>query len=281
MNLLRSILVITLMLLAMQHTRAAQTQPAAAGHSVRINDIEMYYQELGSGEPLVLLHGFGGCGQQWEPFAADLSKHFKLIMIDLRGHGRSTNPAGKFTHRQAAEDVFALLDKLGIKRFKTMGISSGGMTLLHMATRQPSRVEAMVLIGATHYFPEQARTIMREAAEKPLSPADIRYFQECATRGDAQIQELSKQFGIFKDSYEDMNFTTPLLGTIKARTLIVHGDRDEFFPINIPVEMYKAIPGSALWIIPHGDHVPILGTRAREFQEIVLAFLRKEPERAQ
>jgi pimeloyl-ACP methyl ester carboxylesterase len=56
-----------------------------------------------------------------------------------------------------------------------------------------------------------------------------------------------------------MNFTAPLLSTIRARTLIVHGDRDEFFPVNIPVEMYQAIPSAYLWIIANGGHVPIYG----------------------
>jgi pimeloyl-ACP methyl ester carboxylesterase len=244
----------------------------AVGHLVRVQDIDLYYEDYGSGEPLVLLHGFGGCGQQWEPFRETLSKHFRLILVDMRGHGKSTNPSGAFTHRQSAKDVFALLDKLKITRFKAMGISSGGMTLLHMATQQRERIDAMVLIGATHYFPEQARTIMRKEAEGPLSPESLRYFQQCATRGP-QVGELAKQFGGFKDSYEDMNFTSPLLGTIKARTLIVHGDRDEFFPVSIPVEMYNAIHGSALWIIPNGDHVPIYGGRAGEFEKIAVDFL--------
>ena len=145
-----------------------------------------------------------------------------------------------------------------------------------MATRQPSRVDAMVLVGATHYFPEQAREIMRKESHRGPTPQDLQYFRECAARGDSQARELAKQFGDFKDSYEDMNFTAPLLGTIKARTLIVHGDRDEFFPVHIPVEMYRAIPGSALWIIPHGDHVPIFGAHAREFHDVAFPFLRGE-----
>jgi pimeloyl-ACP methyl ester carboxylesterase len=54
----------------------------------------------------------------------------------------------------------------------------------------------------------------------------------------------------------------------------VHGDRDEFFPVNIPVEMYKAIPGAALWIVPGGGHVPIIGRRSAQFLEVALEFLR-------
>lgn len=271
----RHIVTIGCLLLWILTPEAANGQ-TAAGRTAKVNDIEMSYEVQGAGEPLLLLHGFGGCGQDWQPFVALLARHFKLIIPDLRGHGGSTNRAGRFTHRQAAADVFALLDQLGVPQVRAMGISTGGMTLLHMATSQASRVEAMVLIGATHYFPEQARAIMRRTSQRGTPSEDARRSTDCATRGDAQVRELMKQFGEFKDSYDDMNFTVPYLGTIKARTLIVHGDRDEFFPISIPVEMYRAIPGSALWIIPNGDHVPIFGSHAREFQEVVLPFLRRD-----
>ncbi len=83
------------------------------------------------------------------------------MIPDLRGHGRSTNPLLEYTHRQAASDVVALLDHLGIERFKAIGISGGGNILLHLATQHPSRVVAMVLVSATSYYPEQARTFMR------------------------------------------------------------------------------------------------------------------------
>jgi pimeloyl-ACP methyl ester carboxylesterase len=205
------------------------------------------------------------------------AQHYQVIVPDLRGHGRSTNPSGVFSHRQSALDVFAMLDQLGVTRFKAMGISTGGMTLLHMATQQRERVEAMVLIGATSYFPEQARAIMRQAAADSLATGMRQMYAPCATRGEAQIRELQAGFGRFKDSYDDMNFTAPYLASIKARTLIVHGDRDEFFPVAIPVEMYQAIPGSALWIIPRGNHVPIFGPRQREFEEVTLDFLKNAP----
>jgi pimeloyl-ACP methyl ester carboxylesterase len=118
------------------------------GHMASVNGIEMYYGLHGDGPPLVLLHGFTGSNHHWQPFIADFAQEHTLILVDLRGHGRSTNPSNQFTHRQAALDVFALLDQLGIDTFKAVGASSGGMTLIHMATQQPARVEAMVLIGA-------------------------------------------------------------------------------------------------------------------------------------
>jgi pimeloyl-ACP methyl ester carboxylesterase len=256
--------------------RPAGGQAAVPGKTFQVNGMEMYAEVRGTGEPLLLLHGFGSCGQTWGRVTDRLAENYQLIIPDLRGHGRSTNPSGTFTHRQSALDVYALLDQLGVKRFKAMGISTGGMTLLHMATQQRDRVEAMVLIGATSYFPEEARAMMREAAKDTLAPMFRQMYGRCATRGDPQISQLAAQFGRFKDSYDDMNFTPPLLGSITARTLIVHGDRDEFFPVSIPVEMYRAIPEAALWIVPAGGHVPVFGAHLGEFQDVTLAFLRNK-----
>lgn len=246
--------------------------------SVEVNGIKLVYRTVGSGDPLILLHGFGGTGEDWTPFVEDLAPTYTLIIPDLRGHGRSTNPSGQFTHRQSALDIFALLDRLGIQRFRAMGISTGGMTLLHMATSQPERVEAMVLIGATSYFPEQARQIMRANDPDSVPQATLDALARQHVRGVEQARDLQRQFSAFKDSYDDMNFTPPLLSTIQARTLIIHGDRDPFFPVSIPVEEYGAIPHSYLWIIPNGGHVPLPRTDPGRgaFMEAINAFLKGE-----
>ena len=82
----------------------APERTTTCGHTVQINNMEMYYEEYGVGKPLVLLHGFGGCAQNWHPFTAKLSERHRLIVVDLRGHGHSTNPENTFTHREAASD---------------------------------------------------------------------------------------------------------------------------------------------------------------------------------
>jgi pimeloyl-ACP methyl ester carboxylesterase len=73
-------------------------------------------------------------------------------------------------------------------------------------------------------------------------------------RGDEQMRLLISNFNAMADGYDDMNFTPPYLSTITARTMIIHGDRDPFFPVSIPVEMYHSIPNSALWIVPNTGH---------------------------
>lgn len=246
---------------------------AAQQQTAQVNGIEMAYEIQGSGEPLVLLHGFNSSGQTWRPILRELSWNYRVIVPDLRGHGASTNPSGEFTHRQSARDVYALLDTLGIQRFRAMGISTGAMTLLHMATSQPDRIEAMVLIGATTHFPEQARAIMRKNTAESLTPDQIARLGTIHKHGEPQIRMLRRQFYNFNVSHDDMMFTPPLLATIRARTLIVHGDRDQFFPVSIPVEMYGSIPKSQLWIVPKGGHVPIFGEIRQEFLRTALRFL--------
>src|SRR5262245_51995602 len=111
-------LLAALLLLPLVGTAApAQETAPAAGKPVDLNGMQMYYGTHGAGEPLVLLHGFGGSGSSaWGRFIPELAKSYQVIVPDLRGHGRSTNPANQFTHRQAALDVFALLDQLGVKK---------------------------------------------------------------------------------------------------------------------------------------------------------------------
>jgi pimeloyl-ACP methyl ester carboxylesterase len=244
---------------------------------IDVNGFQMYLEERGDGEPLLLLHGGTGVGSDWNlVFAAGGLAGFRVIIPDLRGHGRSTNPSRAFTFRQAADDVFALLDQLGVARVKAIGLSMGAKTLLHMATRQPARIDAMVLVSATPYFPAQARAAMAQLSVDAFSETDWAAQRLRHPQGDDQIRMLFEQMRALKDSHDDMAFTPPLLATITARTLIVHGDRDPLYPVELAIEMYRSIPASALWVVPNGGHGPIFGALAAPFVETALAHLRRE-----
>jgi pimeloyl-ACP methyl ester carboxylesterase len=238
-----------------------------------LNGVELYFEVHGSGAPLILLHGFSGCSQDWAALIPSWSKRFQLIVPDLRGHGRSSTLTAPFRHQDAAADIFALLDHLGMGTFKGLGVSGGGNVLLHLATQQPERVQAVVLVSATSYFPAQARAIMRKYPES-LTEQDWATLRTRHPGGDAQIKALLRSMAAFADSYDDMNFTLPYLSTIQARTLIVQGDRDFLYPVEISVEMAKAIPKSSLWIVPNGGHGPIGGERWPEFVKTAEGFLR-------
>ncbi len=243
------------------------------GRTESINGIQLYYEIHGQGEPLVLLHGFTGNGATWGKIGQELSKKFQVIIPDLRGHGHSTNDQSHYTFRQVALDIYALLDKLNITNFKAMGASAGGNTLLHMATQQPDRIEAMVIISATSHYPDQARKIMSETSVDGITEEQWQWFRTLHFHGDAQIRKLYEGMKGFASDYEDMKFTSKDLGTIATRTMIVQGDRDPIYPIDLSIEMYRAIPKSSLWIIPQAGHVPITAENTDYFIELAAKFL--------
>jgi len=249
------------------------SQTSREGHTASINGMQMFYETVGEGDPLVLLHGFLRTGHLFDPFVEELAQQYRLIIPDLRGHGRSTNPSGEFTMRQSALDIYALLDQLEIDRVRAVGISTGAMTLLHMATQQPPRVEAMVLVGSGMYYRDTCRKHLAGTSADSYSERDWSHLREIHRHGDDQIRVLQDLFQGFANDYTDMAFTAADLSAIRARTLLVHGDRDWCFPVSMATQIYEAIPTAYLWVVPNGEHVPILASYSAQFTETVLAFL--------
>ncbi|WP_164021382.1 alpha/beta fold hydrolase [Pyxidicoccus trucidator] len=246
-----------------------------ATRTATVEGVQLHYEVHGQGAPLVLLHGFTGAGADWRHvFDFDaLAQRYQLIVPDLRGHGRSDNPSGAFTVRQCATDVLALLDQLGIPRFRAIGLSLGGNTLLHIATREPARVERMVIVSSPPYYPTQARRIMATLTEETRTPAEWAEMRARHSLGDEQIRALWRYGRGFADSHDDMSFTPPLLATITAPTLIVYGDSDPLYPVELGVELYRSIPQSRLWVVPGGGHGPIFQEHRDAFARTALAFL--------
>jgi pimeloyl-ACP methyl ester carboxylesterase len=107
-----------------------------------------------------------------------------------------------------------------------------------------------------------------------LSAAQREILRHSHPGGDPQIDALLASATAFADSYDDMNFTPPYLSTIQARTLIVQGDHDPLYPVELSVEMARAIKQSSLWIVPDSGHGPVIGDRWPEFLKTAAAFLR-------
>jgi pimeloyl-ACP methyl ester carboxylesterase len=244
--------------------------------TIAVNGFEMYFEDRGSGEPLVLLHGGMGIGGDWRHVFPSDPNGYRVVVPDLRGHGRSTSPDEPFSIHRCADDVRALLDHLGIGRAKAIGLSLGAKTLLHVSTAQPARLEAMVLVSATPHFPQPLRDAaahFTRAAFESLSTADRDALRVRHVHGDEQIARLYHMMGSFATSHDDMAFTQAALGVITARTLIVHGERDPYYPTEMALELARGIPKSTLWIVPDGPHGPVFGTMAEPFASRALAHL--------
>ncbi len=179
---------------------------------LQVNGVDLHYEAVGEGEPLLWLHGFMGAGPDWKYiFDAGPPAGYRLIAPDLRGHGASTNPSGEFSFQQAARDVWAVLDHLQIERVKAIGLSGGGIALLHLATTAPARVSSMVLVSAPPYFPDQTRAIQRQFSAAMMSPLDMELMRQRHKHGEPQIEQLFACARAMADTDDDVNFTTQSL----------------------------------------------------------------------
>jgi pimeloyl-ACP methyl ester carboxylesterase len=269
----QAIVVLIVILGTVSSPIAGLCQDAPKGQTISLNGIDLYYEVMGEGEPLVLLHSFTNSGRIFDPFIDAFASNYRLIIPDLRGHGGSTNPGGEFTMRQSALDIFALLDHLEIDSFKAIGFSAGAVTLLHMATQQPERIEAVALVGSGMYYTIDCRKTLAKYDADNFPEAGWNRLRQVHKHGDEQIRNLIRALAGFAESYDDVTFTPPTLAKITARTLFVHGDRDYCFPVSMVEDMYTSIPRSYLWIIPNGGHVPVYGRWKSQFTETVLEFM--------
>jgi pimeloyl-ACP methyl ester carboxylesterase len=242
---------------------------------ITAGDAELYVEERGSGEPLLLLHGLMGTLADWEHvFELDaLAEKHRVILPDARGHGRSKSASGAFTFRRCADDVLALLDALGIERAEAIGMSLGAKTLLHLATRHPARLTAMILVSAAPRFPEPTRALFRAAARAPHTPEEWSRMRAIHVHGDAQIEALWQLPQRFAEDADDMSFTPETLAAVTARTLVVSGDRDPLYPVELAVELFRGIPHASLWVVPGGGHGPIFLSEREAFVRVALPFL--------
>lgn len=249
--------------------------------SVEVNGISLHYRAGGDGPPLLLLHGFTGAGVWWDPLLERLAENYTTIVPDLPGHGRSEGGPDPYRFDEVATDVYALMDELGIDRFRAVGYSGGGIVLIHMATQEPGRIEAMAVVSAPHVH---SRSTILEFPSFEDHPAQVReYWLEVHPGGEAQVRRLIASFHGLSEYVEEIDVPPEELSNIEARTLIVLGDRDPVFPVPLALEMYQAIPNVALWIIPMEGHSAIWpdwggsAEAASIFPAIVTRFLGSKP----
>jgi len=113
-----------------------------------INGTELFYECVGDGPPLLLIHGLGSSGDDWAFQREQFAARHRLLLVDLRGSGRSAKPPGPYSIAGFADDLWCLLERLGIVRTDVLGFSLGGSVALEMALAQPARVRRLVLCNA-------------------------------------------------------------------------------------------------------------------------------------
>jgi len=115
---------------------------------IMVRDIQLYYEESGSGQPLVFIHGLGSSTRDWQLQIEAFSKDYRVIAFDVRGHGQSDKPPGPYSVKQFAEDTAALFDTLGIEPAHIVGVSMGGMIAFQLAVSHPACVATITIVNS-------------------------------------------------------------------------------------------------------------------------------------
>jgi len=237
--------------------------------TVKVNEIDMYYEVYGEGEPLILLHGWTQSSSFWSEYIPTYAPHFKVYAIDLRGHGKTSQLTTDFSIKKSAQDILELLDHLKIKKVKAIGLSFGGLTLLELASSNPNRIQATILIGVSHsYIGGENNEGDNAFTYKNLPNSFVEELRKIHPLGEAQIKALFNP----NLNYQ-IKLTEEELNTFNFRTLIVHGDRDEIFGVDPALVLHQNIPNSALWIVPNTGHLAIIGPNQKSFLTNSLKFL--------
>lgn len=258
-----------------------------------VGDLRVHYLTAGSSAspPLLLLHGFGGCGNSWRRQIGPFSEHYRVVAPDMREHGRTNNPLGSaaINHRQFASDVADLCDSLEIGRAAFCGESSGSILQLSLALARPDLVAAAVWSAGTYFWPEDLRsstgglTVDRLAAEffgSPgpdgmPSPAFVEFASAHASQGEGHWRELARDFiAMWSHSHEsDFPAESELIG-IEAPILLVHGDRDPTIPVERAARLRHLLTNAELCVAPNTGHSPP-EEQSSLFNAVVLDFLRR------
>lgn len=254
-------------------------------HCVDVNGVSLYYEERGAGAPLLLIHGGLASSAMWEPLLPALVPSFRVITPDSRGHGRSTNPDGRLSYAQIADDVAALIPTLGLVRPVVGGYSDGGQVALELAVRHPG-VAGALIVGAA--YPDFVSTGLRDMCKALLGVDDTgspdvalleahlgdfaAVVKAWHVGGDEQWRTLVQQTAPMWIEYGGL--TPEQVRSIDIPTLVFAGDRDEQEGrLDLAVPLYRSLPRGELGICPDADHAaPILPGRASLFAEMIRDF---------
>ena len=258
------------------------------------NGIELYYEVHGDGEPLLLIMGLAHNSLSWKRSLPELKKHFKVIIFDNRGTGRSSKPETPYTIEIMSEEAKAVLDAAGVDAAHVYGISMGGMIAQRLALKYPKRIKSLILgctsPGGIQQIQPETEVIMSllSGATIPTTPLEaawasvpilysenfiVNHRDSIAEHIETMIEIPTPPHGFMQqlqaclahDTYEELD-------KITAPVLILHGDADRLIPVENGKMLANRIKGSEIFIVSGAGHLYV--TEAQEtVDEKVIDFI--------
>jgi len=228
------------------------------GHYAKINGIKLYYEIYGNGEPLLMLHGNGGSIEAFRNQIPYFEKHYKVIAVDSRIHGKSGGSIDTLSYDMMANDFAGLLDELHIDSAYVLGWSDGGINGLILAMKFPKKVKKLAVLGANTLADTTALYLsdiegMKKTVRNPNTPT------------------INRTLNLMM--IEQPNIPYSELNKIHCNVLVMSGDKDVIKPEH-SLKIFKSLPSASLCIFPNSYHDALIQHPAL-FNEIVIFFFNK------
>ena len=252
-----------------------------------IGDLAVHYEQTGQGEPVLLIHGLGSSTEDWEPQVKALAPDFTVITYDVRGHGKTAKPAGRYSVPQFAEDAARLIRHLGFGPVHVMGLSMGGMIGFQLAVDHPELVRSLIIVNSG---PEMILRTWREKLAIAQRRLIVR-MMGMRKMGEVLAGRLlpAPEHAALRDTFADrwarndkgayLRVLSALVGwgvsdklpSIKCRVLVVTADLD-YTPVGWKQAYTSKMPNASLVVIPDSRHMmPI--ERPELFHAAIIPFL--------
>ena len=218
---------------------------------IDINNVNLYYEVVGTGSPLILIHGNGESHEIFDEAVKLLSEHFTCYLLDSRGHGQSQK-VSEYHYADMAEDVYQFIQALSLQNITFYGFSDGGIIGLLLASRYSDLFDRLIISGAN------------------TSPAAISGWVEEAFQNWRQIMKKS---ALFKLMMTEPDITREQLAAIQIPTLVLAGSEDVIDETDTRF-IAESIPGADLRILPGEDHDSYI-VGSTKVAELILEFCRE------
>lgn len=245
------------------------------GKYVTLYDTNIYYEEYGSGIPLLLFHGGFGSIHDFQQVIPNLSKHYRVIAVDSPGHGRSQQ-ADSLSFDSMTDYYSIMIDQFKLDSVSIIGYSDGGITALHLAAKRPDKVKKIIASGVN----SRMDGINAEVLEylKLINPAFIETHQKewlADYKSKSPEKDKWKKYitDITRMYSKDVLITDQILSNIRAKVLLVFGDRD-VIKLEHGIELFQKISGSQLCVLPNTPH-EVFSESPELISKIGIEFLTK------
>ncbi|MBK6347615.1 MAG: alpha/beta hydrolase [Bacteroidales bacterium] len=236
-----------------------------AGKYLNIRGVNLYFETYGQGEPLLLIHGNGGSIASFQNQIPFFSARYKVIAVDSRAQGKSTDTGDSLTFEMMADDFSTLLDSLHLDSCYIIGWSDGGINGLMLAMRHPEKVRKLAITGA-NLWPDTTA----------ISPVDFNWMTKAYKdlEQEQQTPEIKNTRKLIRLDLTEPHITRDQLQIINCPTLVIAGDHDIILTGHT-VFIAESIRGSNLFIVPGSSHSTLIDQKDL-FNRVVLEFFEKK-----